>query len=128
MTVGGDRQWQQWLHQTRGAVDGGDQKQPGYRTMSYWATAVAVPGATAGRKVVAALGAKALGAEVLGVVALGTAALWGSGTWGSNACGSGVGYLELWGGGGQWHMGVIFTTSHTVSNKFCLLCVHLMFL
>jgi hypothetical protein len=53
---------------------------------------------------------------------------WGSGTWGSGAWGGGVGYPELWGGGGRRHMGIIFTNSHADSNKFCSLCVRLMFL
>ncbi len=39
---------------------------------------------------------------------------------------SGRGIYELLGGGE--HMGVIFTNSHAVSNKFCLLCVCSMFL
>ena len=62
--MGDDKQWQQRLHQKRGAVDDGDNKQPGYRAASYQGTALratVVPGATAGCKVVAALGVADLG-------------------------------------------------------------------
>ena len=57
----------------RGAVDGGDDKWPGYRTTSYRATAV--PGATAGHEAVVPLGAEALGASMLWAVALQVATL-----------------------------------------------------
>ena len=73
MTVGGDRRWRQRLHQTRGAVDGGDQKRPGYGTRTYRATAVL--GATAGCKAMAGLGAAALGVAALGAAALRVVAL-----------------------------------------------------
>ena len=80
--MGDDRQWRLRLHQTRGAVDGGDDQQPGYQAASYRGTALratAVPGATVGHNAVVALGVAAFGVAEFIV------------------------YPELWGRGG--HMG-----------------------
>jgi hypothetical protein len=77
-------------------VNGRDEKQPGYRALSYRGTVLrAAAGVTAGHEAMVVLGAAAFGVAELIV------------------------FPELWGGGG--HMGFIFINSHEVSNKLCLL-------
>jgi hypothetical protein len=73
----------------------------GYGLALYRVTALAE------HKVVLALWAAALEAAALGAVAFEAVEF--------------IVYPELWRGGG--HMGVIFTNSNAVSNKFCLLYV-----